>query len=184
MTFRVFAVTDKFRLVCQQAEEDLWICGACNRRSIRRGDEDCRKCHTPLAVERLGVPVGSSFEDAYQDTVDKARGFDGWWMTRDWTVHQKAIHQPDGFLRPNRSDKYKGTYVPKRGLPPGVTRQQELDLRRMAKLIQGPADLQRIMLQVKPEMREAGLARIRPYLSFQLPEGFKLLTSEQIEPMI
>ena len=84
------------------------------------------------------------------------------------------------FKRPKRL----GTYVPKRGLPHGVTRQQELDLRRMAKLIQGPADLQRIMLQVKPEMREAGLARIRPYLSFQLPEGFKLLTSEQIEPMI
>ncbi len=74
-------------------------------------------------------------------------------------------------MRAKRAPKSPTTYVPKRAhRGTGVTRQQELELRRMAGLIKDQIHLNSIMLQVKPEMRERSLQRIRPYLTFKVLE--------------
>ncbi len=76
-------------------------------------------------------------------------------------------------MRAKRAPKSPTTYVPKRAhRGTGVTRQQELDLRRMAGLIKDENHLNSIMLQVKPEMHERSLERIRPYLPFQVSKDF------------
>lgn len=75
-------------------------------------------------------------------------------------------------LKPRKSIT---TYVPKRAhRGHGVTFKQEVDLRRMAGLIQNEEHLSSIMMQTRADMREACLERIRPYLkpslrSFQIP---------------
>lgn len=67
------------------------------------------------------------------------------------------------------------TYIPKRAhIPHGVTRSQELDLRRMAGMIKDEAQLTAILLQTKTAMRNGCLDRIRPYLSFKLSPDFTL----------
>ncbi len=67
------------------------------------------------------------------------------------------------------------TYVPKRAhRGHGVSRRQELDLRRMAGLIKDESHLTSIMMQTRAEHREAGLARIRPFLRFKISAAFTL----------
>ena len=74
-----------------------------------------------------------------------------------------------------KAKKSPTTYCPKRAhRGHGVTAKQERELRRMAGLIQNEAHLQSVLLQTRPEMREAGLARIKPYLRFPLRKDFSL----------
>lgn len=75
------------------------------------------------------------------------------------------------------------TYVPKRAhRANGVTRQQELDLRRMAGLIKNEQQLAAMMMQVRLEARVQGLERIKPYLRFKVSENFSLNVIPNTEP--
>ena len=59
-----------------------------------------------------------------------------------------------------KSKRTPTTYAPKR------TGKNEFQLRKMARLIKDQDQLNSIMAQTRPEMREAGFRRIQPFLSF------------------
>lgn len=82
-----------------------------------------------------------------------------------------------------KAPKIVGTYLPKRAHHAhGVTIKQELDLRRMARLIRSESQLQAILAQTRPELRVACLDRIRGFLGFKLRPDF--LLAEQAETMV
>lgn len=63
-----------------------------------------------------------------------------------------------------RAPKPISTYTPARAS------RQEVELRKMAALVQGEEDLRRIWEKMRPEIRQQALDRIKPFLRFRPSE--------------